>query len=367
MAGASHHFLPHFLLRRFAVPDGAKKGHIYRLDLKSGTSVAAVPKTEAAKRHYYRLSVELDAPDGMPSPEELLAMIENGAACGIQRIEGGQQPTAQDREYLAFFVALQVRRTPAGRAQLRFMDELVAKLTSELKLQAPKQVHAMLMAGEPTMTMEEAEAQRLEMLRDLESGQLVVQSTPDREICLMFNGLDSIVPLLVSRFDWTAVSFPEGATLVLPDTGLSRYDPTPTTPQGGTGFASSPNAETVMPVSPTLALVIRPGSGRFAVAAGDEDDLAELNLRSYASSHACLYAPSQEVASDLRSAAKRNPVAIKERTPAPETMWIADEADDVPGRRVEFVGHTVNGQKRARFSVSPLARGGQRIRPEDLW
>jgi hypothetical protein len=53
------HYVPKFLLRRFAAREGRWQGHIFRLVTDSGRPRPAVPRTEAAKNRYYDLPEDL--------------------------------------------------------------------------------------------------------------------------------------------------------------------------------------------------------------------------------------------------------------------------------------------------------------------
>jgi hypothetical protein len=134
MAGRDHHFVPQLLLRRFAIPIGEPgAGLVWRGNLDGSLLRTVSPKDEAAKRHYYRMPEEIEQGAGMPV-EDLLQKIESGASVAMIKFERGQALDADDRQWLAFFLLLQHRRTPTGRRQLRFMDETVAKLEFELRL-----------------------------------------------------------------------------------------------------------------------------------------------------------------------------------------------------------------------------------------
>lgn len=77
MAGKRHHYLPQFLLRRFAVKQGERAGLVWRAELSGGRLIAVAPKHEAAKRHYYKLPPEAGLPQGFA--EDVIAHIESNA------------------------------------------------------------------------------------------------------------------------------------------------------------------------------------------------------------------------------------------------------------------------------------------------
>src|SRR4051794_8414096 len=114
------HFVPKFLLRRFAATEGRWQGHVFRMAVRGGAARPAVPKTEAARNRYYDLPDELV---GEIQPELILEKIESGGAAAIARLENRQQLRDTDLVWLAYFAALQTNRTPADRAEARHLDE----------------------------------------------------------------------------------------------------------------------------------------------------------------------------------------------------------------------------------------------------
>jgi hypothetical protein len=61
------------------------------------------------------------------------------------------------------------------------------------------------------------------------------------------------------NFSWAVIRAPADKQFVLPDMGITLYDPTPRMPTSALGFGSSPNAETVVPADPSFALALMPG------------------------------------------------------------------------------------------------------------
>jgi hypothetical protein len=353
MAGKRHHYLPRLLLRRFAETSGKREGLVWRLDRVSGQPRPVAPKYEAALPHYYRL----EKPDGTTDsrPEDLLASIENAAGLILRRLECGDEPTAAERAWLALFVVLQHRRTPVAREWLKFYDEMTSKLTTEVSLANPQSFHRRARAADPNMSFEEVEQIRLEMLADIEAGHLTVESTPSREVACMFLAADKVAEGLVMGFTWAVIRAPLGSQFVLPDMGITLYDPTPPMPASGLGFGSSPNAETVMPVDPTFAVSLSPGPPVWRDVELDSAAVDDVNLRAYAWSEAAVYGQSQKVVTDLRRLARRHPQRVGEFKPRPGRIWLSEiEEGEKPGV-LEFTGHSPEGEARGRFVVDPRA------------
>lgn len=351
MAGKRHHYLPQFLLRRFAVLDGSRPGLVWRGDVDGQRLLEVAPKHEAAKRHYYRLPPEVEIP-GL-SAEDVLQRVETLAAAAVIKFERSRTIELDDRHALALFLLLQHRRTPAGRRELRFMDELLAKLEMEMRLSDRKLVRSVLSQGGTEPTAEEVERWQAETLAKLETGELVVESTPDREVALMFSQLDTIAPMLVQEFDWRFLVVSENAgELVLPDVGVTMYDPTPKFPTAGTGLKSSPNSETVLHLGPCLALMLRPGDGYGDIEEASAAQVERLNVRAVACSDQCIYGRSEELVREIVRAASDDPERVASLRPRAPTLWIAEgDGEPQPGP-ITFTGHSLDGTATQELYVS---------------
>jgi hypothetical protein len=216
------HFVPRFLLRRFAATEGRWQGHVFRLPIPRGAARPAVPKTEAARNRYYDLPNEVV---GEVQPELILEKIESGAAAAIALLENRQHLRAGDLVWLAYFAALQTNRTPADRAEARYLDEVMAAQMEELRFSAREQAVAFLRECDPSLTEDEAEAERERIIEDLNAGRIRLESNAEREVASMFLGLNEAVEQLLSACDFTLIELPRSPELVLPDTGYTRYDP----------------------------------------------------------------------------------------------------------------------------------------------
>lgn len=140
-------------------------------------------------------------------------------------------------------------------------------------------------------------------------------------------------------------------------------------PGSGSGFIGSPTVETVIPVRPDAALVIKLGSGGAGWATGDADYANELNLRSYSQCEKCLYGQSKIDLLHVHRLAGRFPAAVHERRRRARTIWIAEgnKGESATGP-VEFVGYSIDGVRRQQFNVDPRAFDNQQpITPDDLW
>jgi hypothetical protein len=191
--GKRHHFVPKFLLRRFAETGGRWQGHIWRLDIATGRPRVAVPRTEAARGRYYDVPAEF-VTDGF-EPERLLATIESAAASAISKCERaapGEPPpglTRADIDVLTVFATLQTVRTPADRRERAYLDSIMDPEMFELRLSAPERAVQHIQAMSPELSSEEAEALRVEMIEDLRAGRVRLESPEARQVASMFLGL----------------------------------------------------------------------------------------------------------------------------------------------------------------------------------
>jgi hypothetical protein len=183
----------------------------------------------------------------------------------------------------------------------------------------------------------------------------VLGSTSSREVASMFLALDQVAEDLVTNFSWKVLRAPVDRELVLPDMGLTMYDPTPPHPDSGLGFRSSPNTETVLPVDPTFAIALTPGAPEWHDEEVDEAAIEEINLRAYAWSNAAFYGRSQKVVTDLRVNARRQTERLAQFAPRSGRMWVTEVEGGPTTGELEFTGHSPEGQRRARFVIDPRA------------
>ena len=288
--------------------------------------------------------------------EKVIGQIESLAAAAMTRFERDEALHRSEREAIAYFLALQHRRTPTGRRELRHMDEVLAAQLAELRASDGDAVREALEADGEPVTEGEVEQAQQQLLNDLRTGRLVLESTADREIALMFMALDRVVPKLVTEFDWLFLRIPDYlGEIVLPDVGLTLFDPTPPFPESGTGFASSADSETVLHLSPRLALLLHPGEGFGRVRDASADDVERINIRACASSEACIYGSSESLVRDVIERALQDPVRISRLRPRPARIWITESDHGPTAGPANFVGYSTGGTTLRRFNVSEEA------------
>jgi hypothetical protein len=183
-----------------------------------------------------------------------------------------------------------------------------------------------------SMTDEELEALRKEIVEDIDGGRIGVEMPVN---LLIRTFLESMTHAgwTIFAMNWTLVR-PDDGEFVLADTPASQFDPTPMFPGGGVGLMSSPNAQLFLPLDPQLGVLVEPKRETFEFIRDHDDELLkmtederaaafgaleggwaegvptrefveELNLRSYAHAQRFVFG-SQKAVCDTHAAAKRN-------------------------------------------------------------
>lgn len=363
--GINQHYLPKFLQRRFGVNPQDKKTKVFRLDTRTGACRKANPRNEAAERHYYRLVDE----DGVinDDADEFLDSVESRAAAVIQRLVSAPnaEPLPEDLVTLALFVATMKSRTPEGRADLADADVEFGKLAGQRLFSDPEAVRRGLPPG---ATDQEVEATRQRLLDDLRDGRIYFESSPTRELGMMFAALPSLVEWLISEGDWTVLVAPADRQLVLSDAPVAHYDPAPRADGAGAGFASSPDAMTFVPIDPRVGLLIRPSSDRllnWRSRPVDRDLVDDLNLLTYAQAGSAIFGSSQEIVTGVRRDARRNRARVAEYGRRRPRIWVTEIGpDDEPGRGGvrKFRSTNRDGTVERRMYVNPTAEREARRR-----
>ncbi len=305
MPGKRQHYIPRFMFRRFSIDPADKKSHIFRLDKSSGRNGRVNPVNEAVVGHYYRLVDEDGAVDN--TADELLDHFETKAADVIRQLgDPTHRPTPEDVFWLTLFIVTLKQRTPRGRAALRATDERAGALQLEVLLSDRERYHrTMSRAGRPA---EEVEAERLKLLADLRDGRIEMESTPSREVALMFMAFQQTGQAIFEQLAWVCVRAPDDpkSCFVLSDHPVAHYDPTPKVPEAGRSFMSSPNSSTFIPLDPKFGLLLVQGRPPLSWADAEltADEVDELNLLTYAWAQDAIYGPTQDSVTRVRTYAK---------------------------------------------------------------
>lgn len=332
MPGKRQHYVPRFLLRRFSIDPADRRSRIFRLDKKSGRNERVNPTNEAVVGHYYRMVDEQGL--AFHQADEALDRIESGAAGVIAKLQVlGQQITQEEIVQLMTFVITLKQRTPQGREALSEADKRVGELALEMMLSDRENFHRVNRRDD--VTEGETEKLRLFALDELRSGRITGQSTPDREVALMFLNLQAATTRLCEGLGGVLLHIDEDerAVFVLSDHPVSHYDPTPKLRGAGTGFMSSPHSDTFVPLDPKFGLLLtqeRPQTWSDAYVRADA--VGVLNLRTYASAREAIYGPSQEAVTRVRRMSKSERKAMAAFAYRPPRIWLTEMGNDAtPG------------------------------------
>jgi Protein of unknown function (DUF4238) len=351
-----HHYVPRFLLRRFAEDVDAKKPTVFRLGTKTGANRRCSVENEAVIGHYYRVSDEIPLPPGLP--EKTLGDIETLAADAIRNLEEQTgQLTLERCHALATFVVLQRKRTPAGRRQFTFMDELTTRLQTEINLNnAESRAEAMKATGD-FESADQAERERLEALRLFHEGGVPIESTPDRQVAGIFLASSNVAETIaLGRFSWYVLR-PNGTQqFVLGDDPVALFDATQPEKPGGLGFGI-PTVDTTLPISPAACLLLKnDGLGRIDDLPADDNLVRHVNLRSYAHADDCIWGSRLETLAGVRRDAKTSPDVLHTVRRRDGAAWIGERIPGLPGV-YEFEGHFQDGRReKVRGFVDPNAQ-----------
>jgi hypothetical protein len=208
-----------------------------------------------------------------------------------------------------------------------------------------------------TMTDEELEAFRDEMIDDIDSGRVSVE-LPVNNLIKLFLTQSNDLSWIVYALEWAVVRS-DDVEFILGDTPVSRYDPTPPYPGSAPGIMSSPNAQMFIPLDPSFGILAQPhpdkiktlwdlthklpkltDEERVELLSGHEGGWAEavphqafaheLNLRTYAHAQRYVFGSQQAVCESHRHA-KDNAPRLIALAPAPPRLHILEEDPDQPG------------------------------------
>jgi hypothetical protein len=330
--GKRQHYIPRFMFRRFSINPADKKSHIFRLDKSSGKNGRVNPVNEAVVGHYYRLVDEDGAVDN--TADELLDHFETKAADLIKHLgDPTHRPTPEDVFWLTLFIVTLKQRTPRGREALRATDERAGELQLEV-LPSDRERYHRTMSG-TGRAADEVEAERLKLLTDLRDGRLEMESSPSREVALMFMAFEQTGQAIFDELAWVCVRAPADpkSRFVLSDHPVAHYDPTPKVPEAGRSFMSSPNSSTFIPLDPKFGLLLVQGQPPLSWADTEltADEVDELNLLTYAWAQDAIYGPTQDSVTRVRGYAKSHRQQLAEFAYRPPRIWVTEDEGEPRG------------------------------------
>lgn len=324
-----HHFIPKFLLDRFAGEDGRP----VQLDVTSGVSRSVSARTAASRKDFY--TFENDDGERSNQIEAIFAMIENHAAPALRRLEDASQISEIDRATIAYFLALLWARTPAARERAEALSKETAAGLLASKVNDREAFDEMIrQAGEtdPELRLgpEEAEAARQKTLEMLGDGTLtLVDPDGGATTGMLIEMAHDTAMLIFAGMSWTLLRSPGGKSeFITSDRGLACFDPTPQHPWSSHTIYSSENAQTYFPISGNAAILVMPGPPTLQGLDLTARAVMETNLRVYGWADRFIFGRSQELATQVRRKAKQKPQLAAPPTPNRLVKVIERDPDD---------------------------------------
>lgn len=221
-----HHYVPRMLLRGFATDNDM----ITAVRLPGDTTFTATTKSVGAKKHLYSVDVDGQEPDAF---EKMLGNVEAVASRIIRQVvEGRVRLSQEDRNGLAFFIALQAARGPATKLSMEHIASEAlrlqvgaggkAALERDLTQQAGREI-----AGEEVDALWE---------RVMEPGATLVPMSSLTFVKHIVTTAQELMPYISGR-PWTVHRF-DRRSLIMSDSpvGLIPHPDDDDDPWGGVGF-----------------------------------------------------------------------------------------------------------------------------------
>lgn len=235
-----HHTVPKFYLRGFADGDT-----LLTVPLPGDRRYKQSVSSASVETDFYALPGHEDGDDVL---ERALADVETQAAAILARIGSGTWPLSpEDRQTLAFFIALQSTRTQSSRRTADSLEAQLARL--QIGVGGRDVFERQLKEASPAITDDVVGRMWAEAVRP-EGPALHVTSVNFAE--QMLTTATQILPYLVGR-PWTLVRF-DRRSLVTSDHPVSLVAPADASPWEGVGHGTA--AGIVMPLTRKLGLVM---------------------------------------------------------------------------------------------------------------
>ena len=239
----------------------------------------------------------------------MLQKIESYSARRIEQlVRTSKTPNVNDRYALAMYVVLTWMRTPRMRDHMRWLSDTMTLARFRSTLEADPPWLRMRAAIYADLTDAEAEELRQQMLGEIDRGNLLVEYPQRYYVISTIEHLTHQAEI-ATEMSWTVLRAPTGSEFVIGDNAVTMYDPTLVISGGpkGNALASSPYAQTVLPLDPSLAVRLTFADDTWRDEEVASDLVDELNLRTYAWADRELYGSSQALVVATRERARKSP------------------------------------------------------------
>jgi hypothetical protein len=306
-----HHFVPKLLLKRFS----PRPNRIWQLEKKTrGTLDVRIDKAASRRRLYEFLHNDIG--QRTARMEAWLALVESHSSAALTRLEhpGPLLGLADwDRATVAFFLVLLSIRTPQalGRAEEMGAETLQIFFGSQL---SDAETFANFHSDRfPDTDSEESDDLRLRALDQLEKGEIGFEDPAGAAMRGLVSASGEVSQrIFASR--WIMLRAARGQ-FVTSDVGLAMHDPEPKFPWSAQAWQSSPSVEVTIPLSSTACLLITPGPATFDRIDVDEEEVEEVNLRTFGWADRFLFGAERTELERLTRQAARKPELVVEPKP----------------------------------------------------
>lgn len=338
------HIVPRFHLGRFAMPPG-RNGFIYLIEKGRGRNERVHVKRACTAEDFY--IVEDKAGNETAVLEDMLQKIESYCALRIDRlVDTGAKPSDNDRLTLAHYVVLTHMRTPRMREHLRWMADTWTLNRFRSTLEADPPWQRMRAAVYTDLSDEEAEALRRKMVRHIDEGNLEVEFLQRYYVVQTMEYLTGQA-YMAAEMSWQVMRAPTGTEFVIGDHAVSMYDPALAAGPHGNAMASSPYAQTVLPLDRRVAVRLSFDDDKWVDEEVAPELVEEINVRTYAWAVNEVYGSSQERVVGVRELARKKPKLIAKLTPRLGGLLIENDYPLVGGgHRRDVVVQTPSGASR---------------------
>jgi hypothetical protein len=315
-----HHYVPSFLLARWATPQ-RRKGKLATLAVATGHTAMTKPDRVALVPELYTLNADGGGLDR--KIETYMSVIEQYAADPIKRLGAAPEGiTDEDRWTVAFFLALQQGRTPPGLADHERLAVFAAREFLRARRARLDDFEAVAAAHRrhinPAASDDEIRAFAEEQKQAMLDPDGPVQPAPEAAFQSLALNVSRIA-LTVAALDWTLLKSKE--EFIENDRGLAMWDPNLPATRGNM-WESSATAETTVPLAPYVCLKLTPGDSGYAVMPADAATVDAINLRTYGWAAEKVFGTSTGVVRGVHAKAQADPASV----PAPVAPKIHESA-----------------------------------------
>ena len=310
-AARRQHYVPAFSLAQFARPAGARKGWLQQLDVQSGTPARTRPEDAAFRPDLY--TYEDSHGEMSRSVEAFFSIIEKHAAPALACLrERPADLTPQDRDTIAYFLALQESRIPAGLMRSERLRQAAMEIQAGLDLASTSRFREAFKSDVvDSLSPEKLEEMRSRMQEQLLEGRVSYASPRTGALSQIIGGAGELAKEIYS-LDWTVLTA-EGAEFITSDRPVSMVDLTPEYPWSGNAWNSSSGAISFYPLSSTTGLFMTPGNCGFSLATSTPEHVRRLNLMTYGWAERFIYGTTQVVVTEVRRQARRHSAEVARR------------------------------------------------------